>query len=65
MKSEVKRVPIVALTAYAMKGDEQKCIDAGRDDYLAKPIDRKKLFKMLEKHLSEQARSGATSLPDH
>ena len=44
--------PIVALTANAMKGDEQKCLEAGCDSYLAKPIDRKELLKMLDKYLS-------------
>ncbi len=44
--------PIVALTANAMKGDEGKCIEAGCTDYLAKPIDRKKLIEMLGKYLT-------------
>jgi DNA-binding response OmpR family regulator len=35
-----------------MKGDDKKCLEAGCDDYLAKPIDRRELFKMLEKYLS-------------
>lgn len=50
-KSGVK-TPIVALTANAMKGDDKKCIEAGCDDYLAKPIDRKKLYEILGKYLS-------------
>ena len=44
--------PIVALTAYAMKGDDKKCIEAGCDDYLAKPVEFKQLFEMLNKYLS-------------
>ena len=44
-------IPIVALTANAMKEDEQKCLDAGCDGYLTKPVDRKKLSKMLGKYL--------------
>ncbi len=44
-----RHTPIVAMTAHSMKGDEQKCLEAGMDDYLSKPIDVASLLATLEK----------------
>jgi PAS domain S-box-containing protein len=46
--------PIVAVTAYAMKGDMEKCISAGCNDYLAKPINRKALLEVIRKYLPSE-----------
>jgi signal transduction histidine kinase/CheY-like chemotaxis protein/HPt (histidine-containing phosphotransfer) domain-containing protein len=48
-----KRVPIIAMTAHALKGDRKKCLYAGMDDYIAKPIDPKKLCDVIEKWLNK------------
>jgi two-component system, sensor histidine kinase and response regulator len=44
-------IPIVAMTAHALKGDRKRCLEAGMDDYVSKPIDRGKLAAALEKWL--------------
>ncbi len=48
----ISKIPVVAMTANAMKGDEEKCIAAGMDAYLAKPIRMGDLFKALSRFLS-------------
>jgi CheY-like chemotaxis protein len=45
-------VPIIAMTANAMKGDREKCIETGMNDYLAKPVNKHELEEMLVKWIS-------------
>lgn len=47
-------VPIIAMTAHALKGDREKCIQAGMDDYIAKPLNIKLLNEMMEKWLVDK-----------
>ena len=44
-----RRIPIVALTAHAIDGARKQCLDAGMDDYLAKPVSKSDLHRMLVK----------------
>jgi PAS domain S-box-containing protein len=48
-------VPIIALTAFAMSGDRERCIEAGMDQYLSKPVKLKELQQMIERFLDHPA----------
>jgi len=53
-RSFIQRVPIIAMTAHAMKGDREKCLEGGMDDYIAKPIKREIVMAVLEKWTSAE-----------
>jgi len=56
-------LPIIAMTAHAMKGDRKKCLDAGMNDYVAKPIDSKELLVKLAKWIPVKRKtSGSDSI---
>ena len=48
---ELKHIPIIVITSYAMSGDREKAIKAGCDGYVLKPIDTRELPKLVEKYL--------------
>lgn len=56
-----RRTPIVALTAAAMRGERERCLRVGMDDYLAKPLDLGELHRVLARWVGEKSSSGTRS----
>ena len=61
---ELKSIPVIAVTAFAMKGDEQKIREGGCEDYISKPISVIKFIDTVQKYLAPQ-NSVSPSVPEH
>ena len=57
------QIPIVALTAHAMKGDREECLSAGMDDYIPKPFNLAVLAAVLDRWLPEHSGSADSDVP--
>jgi two-component system, sensor histidine kinase and response regulator len=62
-KQSGKRIPIVAMTAHALKGDEERCLAGGMDGYVSKPIRTNELFATIERVIAETKNKGAGAMP--
>ena len=62
LEKDQGRIPIIAMTANAMPGDKEKCLESGMDDFLSKPVDTAKLKTAI--HLWFAARKGQKALVD-
>jgi CheY-like chemotaxis protein len=60
-KQTGKHIPIIAMTAHALKGDEARCLEAGMHGYVSKPIRTNELYAALEKVVNKEEESGLVS----
>jgi two-component system, sensor histidine kinase and response regulator len=59
-----EHIPIIAITAHVMKGDRERCIEAGMDDYITKPFDSRNLCRILEEAAGATKTTAATPAAD-
>lgn len=60
-----KCIPIIAVTAETMKGDREKCLGAGMNDYISKPIKQDTIFSMVKKYIKQSRHSRPSRMPEN
>jgi PAS domain S-box-containing protein len=65
MGKKGKHIPIVAMTAHAMQGDKERCLKAGMDDYISKPIEPQILIETIERWIRPSVTQEKSSIPDN
>ncbi len=50
VKEKRSRIPVIAVTSFSMEGNRETCLSAGCDDYIAKPFDKEKIIKLINKY---------------
>ena len=63
-KRDGGHIPIIAMTAHALKGDQERCVAAGMDGYVSKPIRTSELFSAIESLLANKGAAPASEAAD-
>jgi CheY-like chemotaxis protein len=61
-KSSGSHLPIIAITAHAMKGDQERCLAAGMDGYVSKPFQAEEMFATIDRVLSDDSALAASAV---